>query len=122
VQFDDGHCMKIKTSWYLRFHKAKENLVFEKDVINLIMAAAARNLAAQIGLMRKQADGNRGAYAELVKANPDLPGPLKAMSFKLFQDDGAYTAAGLIRGYVASSTTSKSVVDEMRKIIPVQPW
>jgi RNA ligase len=152
VQFDDGHCMKLKTAWYLRFHKAKENLVFEKDVINLIMAGdvddvmpvlmehdrirleqyqeeladvmsvAARNLAAQVGLMRGKVGSDRGAYAGLVKTNVDLPGPLKAMAFKLFQDDGTYSAGGLIRDYVASSTGSKSTVDEMRKIVPVQPW
>lgn len=152
VQFDSGHCIKIKTAWYLRFHKAKENLVFEKDVINLIMesqvddvmpvlmehdrirleqyqedladcmAAAARHLSAQVGLMRGKVGDDRASYAGLVKANVDLPGPLKAMAFKLFQNDGSYTAAGLIRAFVANSTGTKAAVDEMRKIVPVQPW
>jgi len=37
IRFDDGHMAKIKSSWYLRIHKTKDNLNFEKNVIDLIV-------------------------------------------------------------------------------------
>ena len=37
VRFDNGHMIKIKSEWYVAIHKAKENLLFEKNVIKLIL-------------------------------------------------------------------------------------
>eukprot|EP00697_Spironema_sp_BW2_P002966 gnl/Spiro4/13966_TR7477_c0_g1_i1.p4 gnl/Spiro4/13966_TR7477_c0_g1~~gnl/Spiro4/13966_TR7477_c0_g1_i1.p4 ORF type:complete len:372 (+),score=46.35 gnl/Spiro4/13966_TR7477_c0_g1_i1:14788-15903(+) len=37
VRFDDGHMIKVKTDWYCAIHKAKENILFEKNVIKLIL-------------------------------------------------------------------------------------
>lgn len=37
VRFDDGQMFKIKTEWYVAIHKAKENILFEKNVIKLIL-------------------------------------------------------------------------------------
>ena len=37
VRFDNGHMIKIKSEWYVTIHKAKENLLFEKNVIKLIL-------------------------------------------------------------------------------------
>lgn len=37
IRFDDGHMVKIKTEWYVRIHKAKEILKFEKDILSLIV-------------------------------------------------------------------------------------
>lgn len=37
VLFENGHMLKIKTDWYIAIHKAKENLLFEKNVIKLIL-------------------------------------------------------------------------------------
>lgn len=37
VQFKDGHMLKVKTDWYCAIHKMKENLLFEKNVIKLIL-------------------------------------------------------------------------------------
>jgi RNA ligase len=37
VRFDNGHMIKIKSEWYVAIHKAKENLLFEKNVIRLIL-------------------------------------------------------------------------------------
>jgi len=156
VQFDNGHCMKIKTSWYLRFHKAKENLVFEKDVWNLIlegdlddvmpvlmdhdrarmetfvvdfegaMKSAATLLQEEVYKMKLKTGDGRGAYAALVKANQNLPGPLKAMAFKMFEvghrADASGMAMELIRNFAANSVTSASKIEEAREIIKVGSW
>jgi RNA ligase len=37
VRFDDGHMVKVKTDWYVAIHKAKENILFEKNVVKLIL-------------------------------------------------------------------------------------
>jgi T4 RnlA family RNA ligase len=37
IRFDDGTMLKIKSDWYLRIHKTKDNLNFEKNVIDLIV-------------------------------------------------------------------------------------
>lgn len=37
VRFDNGHMIKVKSDWYVYIHKAKENLLFEKNVIKMIL-------------------------------------------------------------------------------------
>lgn len=37
IRFDDGHMLKVKSDWYCRIHSAKERLLFEKDVIRMII-------------------------------------------------------------------------------------
>lgn len=37
VQFDDGHMVKIKSDWYVAIHKTKENLLYERYVVELIL-------------------------------------------------------------------------------------
>lgn len=37
LRFDDGHMVKIKGDWYVRIHKAKDNLALEKNVVDMIV-------------------------------------------------------------------------------------
>lgn len=37
LQFADGHMVKVKSDWYVRIHKTKDNLLFEKNVIDMIV-------------------------------------------------------------------------------------
>lgn len=37
IRFDDGHMLKVKGEWYLRIHKTKDNLTFEKNVVDLLV-------------------------------------------------------------------------------------
>ena len=37
VRFNDGQMIKIKTEWYVAIHKAKDNILHEKNVIKLIL-------------------------------------------------------------------------------------
>lgn len=37
VRFEDGHMVKCKTDWYCAIHKAKENILQEKNVVKLIL-------------------------------------------------------------------------------------
>ena len=37
IRFDDGHMLKVKGEWYLRIHKTKDNLLHEKNIIELLV-------------------------------------------------------------------------------------
>jgi RNA ligase len=37
IRFDDGHMVKIKGDWYVRIHKTKDNLTYEKNVVDLLV-------------------------------------------------------------------------------------
>jgi RNA ligase len=37
IRFDDGHMVKLKNSWYLRIHKAKELILFDHKLAELIL-------------------------------------------------------------------------------------
>lgn len=37
VRFDNGHMIKIKAEEYLLFHKTKDNMTFEKNIIDLLV-------------------------------------------------------------------------------------
>lgn len=37
IRFDDGHMVKVKGDWYVRIHKTKDNLLWEKNVIELLI-------------------------------------------------------------------------------------
>lgn len=37
LRFDDGHMIKVKGDWYVRVHRTKDNLNFEKNVIGMIV-------------------------------------------------------------------------------------
>jgi RNA ligase len=38
VLFENGHCIKVKTAWYVRIHKAKDGLNIEKNVVEMIVS------------------------------------------------------------------------------------
>jgi len=37
LRFEDGHSVKIKSQWYLRIHRAKDSLLQEKRVVEMIV-------------------------------------------------------------------------------------
>jgi len=37
VQFKNGHMVKIKSDWYVAIHKAKDNLLYERLVVEMII-------------------------------------------------------------------------------------
>lgn len=37
IRFDDGQMLKVKGEWYLRIHKAKDALIHEKNVVEMLV-------------------------------------------------------------------------------------
>jgi len=150
VRFDNGHSVKIKCDWYIRFHNSIENLVYEKNVWKLIvnddiddilpalmkmdrdhiiefneqfndaMNAAANDLSNHVKEMQQIAGSDSKKYAELVKNNNHLTGNLKGMAFKI--NATGCDPIGLIREFAEKSTGSQNKIEEARKIIKVSPW
>lgn len=37
IRFADGHMVKVKNDWYVRIHKTVERIVFDRNIVNLII-------------------------------------------------------------------------------------
>jgi len=37
IRFADGHMLKVKNDWYVRIHKTLERIVFDRNIVNLII-------------------------------------------------------------------------------------
>jgi RNA ligase len=37
IRFVDGHMLKVKNDWYVRIHKTVERIVFDRNIVNLII-------------------------------------------------------------------------------------
>ena len=37
IRFADGHMLKIKNDWYVRIHKTVDRIVFDRNIVNLIL-------------------------------------------------------------------------------------
>lgn len=37
IRFEDGHMVKIKNEWYMRLHKVKDRIRFERNVVDVIL-------------------------------------------------------------------------------------
>ena len=37
IRFADGHMVKIKNDWYVRIHKTLERIVYDRNIVNLIL-------------------------------------------------------------------------------------
>jgi hypothetical protein len=149
VRFDNGHAVKIKCDWYVRLHGAIESLVYEKDVLSLIIHDNIDDvipvlmdgdrdhlidyqhslynafdeltdlLEHQVSDMKALSGGDNKKYAELVKSNDNLIGYMKGMAFRM---NSGHPVVELIREYIIRATYTASKVEEMRKIIKVKPW
>jgi T4 RnlA family RNA ligase len=37
IRFADGHMIKVKNDWYVRIHKTVDRIVFDRNIVNLIL-------------------------------------------------------------------------------------
>lgn len=69
VRFDDGHMVKVKTDWYVAIHKAKDQILFEKNVIKLIFEEKTDDILPNL----LDSDKIRiNSYKEILVDNIDL--------------------------------------------------
>lgn len=85
VRFENGEMIKIKTEWYVAIHKAKENILFEKNVINLILEEKIDDIIPNL----PDSDKDRlTRYKEDLLMNIDLEALAIANDLTLFHTNG----------------------------------
>lgn len=55
VRFDDGHMLKLKCDWYVQIHKAKEKILQDRNIVELILDGKIDDVKAHL----PQEDRNR---------------------------------------------------------------
>ena len=58
IRFADGHMVKIKNDWYVRIHKTIDRIVFDRNIVNLIVNEEVDDVVPM--LPQVQADRVRG--------------------------------------------------------------
>jgi T4 RnlA family RNA ligase len=48
VRFDDGHMLKLKCQWYLQIHKAKEAILQDRNIVELILDEKLDDIKAHL--------------------------------------------------------------------------
>lgn len=48
VRFDDGHMLKLKCRWYLQIHKAKEAILQDRNIVELILEEHLDDIKAHL--------------------------------------------------------------------------
>ena len=48
VRFDDGHMLKLKCHWYLQIHKAKEAILQDRNIVELILDGKLDDVKAHL--------------------------------------------------------------------------
>jgi RNA ligase len=141
IRFNSGHMLKLKAEEYLKIHKAKDGLTFEKNVIDLIINEKiddVRPFLQEADLKRIKefeedfwkgteffiADLNSKYFMGKLMAKDDKKkfavefvmkqnGFYKAFLFQMW--DGK-EARELVLNYIKDNTGSQKQVDDMRKI------
>ena len=54
IRFADGHMVKVKNDWYVRIHKTVDRIVFDRNIVNLILNEEVDDVVPM--LPRVQAD------------------------------------------------------------------
>lgn len=54
IRFADGHMLKVKNDWYVRIHKTVDRIVFDRNIVNLILNEEVDDVVPM--LPRVQAD------------------------------------------------------------------
>jgi RNA ligase len=48
IRFDDGHMLKLKCQWYLQIHKAKEAILQDRNIVELILDEKLDDIKAHL--------------------------------------------------------------------------
>lgn len=63
VRFDDGHMLKLKCHWYVQIHKAKEAILQDRNIVELIIENKLDDIKAHLS---EDERGNLGIFEEKI--------------------------------------------------------
>lgn len=147
IRFGDGHMLKVKADDYVMRHKAKDGLSHEKNVLAIVLAGTADDIAAKLppedaeGLIPYAAAvaGAMAAAAERIKARvieakaaigddrkrfalevaPTFPSNERAIAFRVWGGDDALA---MVKTIVGKNIGSGPQVDTIRDLIGGHRW
>lgn len=148
IRFDDGHMLKLKAEEYLRFHKTKESIALEKNVVDLLVNETMddakafmqdddrhrvekfesefwdgfnrveHELLALLDQSRKDTDGDRKAFA--VNIAPKLEPVTRSLFFALW--DGKRNLSEDMISVIKKNVGTQSRIDSVRHLWGGAHW
>jgi T4 RnlA family RNA ligase len=147
VRFDNGHMVKVKTLWYVAIHRAKDNLLHEKRVVELILEDKVDDV---LGFLdpedRDRLDAYRTSFVNGLDATKkllihhyypkaksmsrkdfalgfgkDIPGCYASIIFSCW-DKGVEHIEGEVLEVVKKSLTSQAKIDKTRHLWGNAVW
>lgn len=88
IRFADGHMLKVKNDWYVRIHKTVERIVFDRNIVNLIINEEVDDVVPM--LPQVQADRVREfetRFWTAFKINEDRLLAERDIARQLYEDD-----------------------------------
>ena len=129
IRFDNGHMVKVKGDWYVRIHKTKDNLLHEKNVIELLLdekmddaksfmldddRKRVEEFETDFWIGVNQVVQSYDKYFELVQSH-SLDRKRFALEWMPTIKDQDQFAAGIVFGKFDGKDTRKMVLDQIRK-------
>lgn len=147
IRFYNGHMIKVKTFWYLAIHRAKDNLLYEKRVIELILEEKVDDvlpflsiedktyleeyrdkfvsgLNETITLLSKHyyPRAKRGTRKEFALGMAkELPGCYASVVFSCWES-GAEEIEPTVREMIKNALTSQTKIDKIRSLFGNVQW
>ena len=88
IRFADGHMLKIKNDWYVRIHKTVDRIVFDRNIVNIIINEEVDDVVPM--LPKVQADRVRDfeqRFWEAFKVNEDRLLAERDIARQLYDND-----------------------------------
>ena len=140
VRFDDGHMLKLKCHWYLQIHKAKEAILQDRNIVELILEEKLDDIKAHLpaedrdrltyfenqinsriidraghlfdAVKREQALGDRKFFA--LNRAKEYNSYSKAIIFSLWDDISYDRSLSLVRNTVRNNLSRTVKWEELR--------
>lgn len=140
VRFDDGHMLKLKCHWYLQIHKAKEAILQDRNIVELILDDKLDDIKAHLpaedrdllGLFefqinsriinraellvdatkREQCLGDRKYFA--LNRAQEYSSYSRAIVFALWDDNTYMRSSELVRKTIRNNLTKTVKYEELR--------
>lgn len=145
IRFQNGHMLKLKSSWYVGIHKALSGLVWEKDILRYIyddnlddvlpflssddqervdnyagqVRIGFNNTLVQIHKAAKEAhEMGRKNFGLAEKMYPKM---VRAVVFDTWEEENPDYAHCLLQK-IKKHLNSQSGVDKIRSVVHAKPW
>ena len=124
VRFDDGHMLKLKCHWYIQIHKAKEAILQDRNIVELILEEHLDDVKAHLPaedrdrLNKFENDFNLAVSNVVGKIFAEhLALRISLMDRKTFAVDHAHNYDGFVRPILFRIFDNKSGQSDIRELV-----